>query len=718
MNGQDRHQLLRWCELLIEDNLDPVELLRFEQMILSDAEARSLYLDYITLHGLLAWDAAGAGVKLDEFSAADHDRAPLREPVAPAPIPASQPAARLTTKRFVQRLVAVAALLLVAVVAVLLSPPFGGQQGEGTPIASGTSNDDGGGESTIANTSEGGETINPLHLPGDGTSDDDSGEAVAATGHGTDADPGETVVASNTQYTSKQAIEAINSHMAAIWQDYEVEQSAVADDAEWLRRCYLDLVGHIPPAEAVTEFVAYNAPDKRARVVEELLASSGHTRHVATVWTNLLVGRRPRPQADRDALAKFLREQFHTNAPWSDTVSAMLTAEGRGDENPASNFLLAHLNNEAVPATAVACRLFLGQQLLCAQCHKHPEHGWEQDRFWQLNACFQQTDVVADQEYDAQTGTMRTVAWRLQEEPVSGPTYFEDRRGVVHAAYPGLDDASIDDGEETDRRDELMRLLLADDEHQMAAAFVNRTWSQMFGYALVTPVDDLGPHSTSIHADLLRELAAAFVASDYDVRELYRWICLSRPYQLSSRFSETNQIDDPAAGEPPLFSRMYLRSLSPEQLFDSLVVATSAGQVGAADWNDVEANRKAWAQAFYQSADTDDNTELSTYEGSYSQALVLMNGDLVQSALRTEPGGLLFEVLNESNTEAQRLERLWLATLSRRPTEAELSGGRRLVQQTVQLQTSQGAPLQVAQATSMSDMLWALLNSSEFSVIH
>jgi hypothetical protein len=714
MTGQERHQLLRWCELLIEDSLDRAETARFEQLVLADAEARGMYIEYVTLHGLLAWDAAGVGATTGEFAPVrtESGRADSVPAVTPARSIEARPAA---SKRLAGRLVATAALLVVAVTAVLLAPHFGADNagpGRDREVVSGPEGDD----PAPPDENPGTETISPLQLPGGTTSGD--GDSAIATTQDASPDPAETITASNVSPSAKQVVEVINTHMAEIWEDYEVESSVVADDAEWLRRCYLDLVGHIPPADVVSEFVADRSQGKRDRMIDGLLASSGHTRHVATVWTNLLVGRRPRPQADRDALAKFLREQFHSNAPWSETVAAMLTAEGRGDENPASNFLLAHLNNEAVPATAVACRLFLGQQMLCAQCHKHPEHGWEQERFWQLNACFQQTDVVADQEYDPQTGTMRTVGWRLEEEPVAGPTYYEDRQGVVHAAYPGLDDAAIDDGEATDRRDELMQLLLADDRHQMAAAFVNRTWSQMFGYALVTPVDDLGPHSTSIHADLLRELSAAFVASNYNVRELYRWICLSQPYQLSSRFSATNEIDDPAAGEPPLFSRMYLRSLSPEQLFDSLVVATSAGQAGASDWDDVEAARKSWAQAFYQSADTDDNTELSSYEGSYSQALVLMNGDLVQSALEAQPGGLLFEVLSESNTEAERLERLWLATLSRPPTEAELSGGRRLVQQTVQLQTSQGAPLQVAQATSMGDMLWALLNSSEFSVIH
>jgi hypothetical protein len=161
---------------------------------------------------------------------------------------------------------------------------------------------------------------------------------------------------------------------------------------------------------------------------------------------------------------------------------------------------------------------------------------------------------------------------------------------------------------------------------------------------------------------------------------------------------------------------MYLRSFSPEQLFDSLVVATAAGESGAADWSEVEARRRAWAQAFYQSAETDDNSEFSTFEDSYSQTLVLMNGDMVRSAIEFRPGSLLFDVMTSESSDADRLERLWLSTLSRRPTEEELDRSRQVVQRSVNQQASQGTPLQLAQANSMGDVLWALLNSSEFSV--
>ncbi len=709
MNGRDQHQLLNWCELLLEDRLDEQSSRQFEQLVIADPQARQLYLDYITLHGMLAWDAAGAGLPFDDAS----EPAASASPAEAIPATVASRNDEAVNNRLVVTAIAAAVVVLAATVAFQFAPPMGGGDPahNNLPVAG----DPGDGSDSTLIADDDNRSIPSIALPEDSRTGHENTPAAAVVENVASPDPNVVVVTAADPPVTKQVVESIDNHMAVIWEDYEVEQSAVADDAEWLRRSYLDLVGHIPPADVVTAFVDDHSIDKRSRMIDELLVSAGHTRHLSTVWTNLLIGRRPRPQADRDGLAKFLREQFHANRPWRDTVSEMLTAEGRGDENLASNFLLAHLNNEAVPATAVACRLFLGQQMLCAQCHKHPEQGWDQQRFWQLNACFQQTDVVPSQAYDSQTGTMVTVGWELQDEPVSGPTYYDDMRGVRQAAYPGLDETLIDDGEETNRREELMRLMLTDDQHQLAAAFVNRTWADFFGYALVNPVDDLGPHTSSIHSDLLNELAAAFVDSDYDVRELQRWICLSRPYQLSSRFSESNDIDDPAAGEPPLFSRMYLRSFTPEQLFDSLVVATSAGESGSSDWNEVEAQRRAWSQAFYQSAETDDNSELSTFEDSYSQALVLMNGDMVLSAVAYEPGSLLFEVMTEESTDA-RLERLWLSTLSRRPTDTELDRSRRLVQQSVRQQTVQGEPIQLAQANTMGDVLWALLNSSEFSV--
>ena len=181
------------------------------------------------------------------------------------------------------------------------------------------------------------------------------------------------------------------------WKTASIEPSPLAGDAEWLRRVYLDTVGHIPSEEAVNAFLDDDGPQKRAGVVEKLLKDSGYARYWATVWTNLLVGRQPRVAGiSREGLEKFLRDSFAANVGWNEVVFELVSAEGSADQNPAANFLLAHLNNEAVPATALTARLFLGLQVQCAQCHDHPFHADKQNRFWELNSFFQQTEMVSN----------------------------------------------------------------------------------------------------------------------------------------------------------------------------------------------------------------------------------------------------------------------------------------------------------------------------------
>ncbi len=256
-------------------------------------------------------------------------------------------------------------------------------------------------------------------------------------------------------------------------------------------------------------------------------------------------------------------------------MTELVAAEGSEKDNGAANYLLAHLNNQAVPATAITARLFLCQQVQCAQCHIHPiVKNWDQEQFWQLNAFFQGTRLV---EKTKQLDDGRRVSSReLVNQPVSGPIYFETLGGVMRVAYPAFDGQAVSPETSTNRRRELARLMASGEQPQLAAAFVNRLWAQLFGYGFTNPIDDMGPHNPPTHPEVLELLTREFVKSDYDVRQLLRWMCSSKLYQLSSRAIPENMADEPQNGSPPLFSRMYVKPLSAEQLFDSLLVATQA----------------------------------------------------------------------------------------------------------------------------------------------
>ena len=183
---------------------------------------------------------------------------------------------------------------------------------------------------------------------------------------------------------------------------------------------------------------------------------------------------------------------------------------------------------------------------------------------------------------------------------------------------------------------------------------VNRTWAHFMGCGFTTPVDDMGPHKPPSHPELLERLSQEFVKSGYDVRRLIRWICDSEAYNLTSRAGKKNAVDDPTRGHVPLFSRMYPKPLEAEQLYDSLLMATNAGNAGETNWAEAQKQRDAWLQQFIIAFGTDEVDEANTFNGTIPQALLMMNGPLVEKAVSAEKGSFLCSVLeSDSDGDAE-----------------------------------------------------------------
>jgi len=507
----------------------------------------------------------------------------------------------------------------------------------------------------------------------------------------------------------------INELIKTGWTDNEVAPSQVADDAEWLRRAYLDLVGHIPTVAATEAFIEDKAPDKRAAIVDQLIEDPHFVRNLTTVWTNTLLGRVTPERTSRAGMEKFLRESFARNRPWNEIVFDMLTAEGNFEENGAVNFLLGQLqgnpNREdyTVEATARATRVLLGMQVQCTQCHDHPFNTWKQAQFWEFDSFFKQIVRNDVDKYDAQSGRMIDDYSELVSRDFEGPVYYETRAAEMKISYPAYFGHEIDRAASTNRRQEFAKLVCRDDsEHQLARAMVNRMWGHFFGFGFTKPVDDMGPHNAASHPELLEKLTAAFVESGYDVRRLCGWICKTDAYQLTSRFGDRNAVDDPANGEVPLFSRMYVKTLTAEQLYDSLLIATGAHQAGQASYEAAQAQRARWLDEFLTIFGGADDQEPTVFAGSIPQALMLMNGELVNRAISGDSGSYLNSVLNDSRqrSDNQRIQQLYLAALGRLPTRKEVGKLGPLVR-------SHPNKLQAFQ-----DVYWALLNSNEFVVNH
>jgi hypothetical protein len=672
-------------DALCDGCLTADQLAQLEKLVLEDPQARQLYVEYMHLHGTLAWDASltdpATLVSIAERSG--------EQPLVPTTRPRSY-------ARWVAVVVSMAAAL--ALIVTSMNPPAK----PGVAVAPVVPT----GPEPIAEVAPPAVVVDNGPIPTlklDRPLEPQKPAPAAVVAVSPEPKP-----LAPTAINDAELVRQIDSLMEKVWVDAGVTPSPVAEDSEWLRRVYLDLAGHIPDSDAVNRFLADTRADKRKHVINELIALPDYSRNLATIWTNLLVGRASTRPINRDLLAKFLREQFRHNRPWTETVARLVSAEGDGNEVGEANFLLAHLNNEAVPATAVTARIFLCQQVQCTQCHKHPDpqHGGSMAQFWELNSFFQQADIVENRKYNPATGHNEVVSRSLVDREVGGPTYYEDLNGVMRVAYPKFAGQEVSPEGTTKRRQELARLMTSQDLREVAAALVNRTWAYFFGLGLVNPIDDMGPHSPCANPELLEALTKAVIATNFNVERLNRWIVSSRAYHLSSTQTAKNEADQPVDGELPLFSRMYIKPLSAEQLFDSLLVATAADRAGASYWEQVDDQRREWLSQFYQILENEENGDASTFGGTFSQTLMMMNGDLVRSAISDAPGTVLHKIVRTSGDEQDRIRHLCRAALGRDPKPKELAAFQPVLRHSN------------ATAEPYGDIFWAYLNSSEFAINH
>ena len=509
--------------------------------------------------------------------------------------------------------------------------------------------------------------------------------------------------------SAREIVDYTNTQMRQGWTDNEVKPSAVAGDAEWVRRVHLDLVGAIPPLETVEAFLKDRDPAKRTKLIDDLLDNPGYVRNWTTIWSNLLIGRQTPRRVSRTGMRKFLREAFAKNRPWDKIVFDLVSAEGHFERNGAVNYLLAQMTmrDEGVQATAKTTRLFMGIQVQCTQCHNHPFNDWKQNQFWEFNNFFRQARRVDHRRYDPKSGRMVDDYSELVFTDFNEKVFFEQRAGTLQMVEPRFFETRVDAKPSTDLRKELAKLMVAGDNSLISRAMVNRMWGHFFGYGFTKPLDDMGPHNPSTHPELLDRLSREFVKAGYDIKQLARWICNSEPYHLTSQVGAGNVVDNPGAGEAPLFSHMYLKGMEAEQLYDSLIVATGAHKAGGSGWEESEQQRRTWLRQFVIAFGTDENDEATTFNGTIPQALMMMNGELVEKATSAERGSFLNKILSGAGTDVSRVRRLFLSTLTREPSRRELAAAQQL------LMENRNSPI-----TAYQDLYWALLNSNEFISNH
>lgn len=518
------------------------------------------------------------------------------------------------------------------------------------------------------------------------------GKKGKATSTAAKAAPADDVPA-GTSLDPKQLSRTIDRYIDQRLQNEKVTASPRADDAAFLRRAYLDITGRIPTVEKATAFLDNRDPAKRAKLIDELLAGKEYGTHQADIWQALLL---PRNSDNRrlqfDPMVKWLEDNFNADKPWDKMVHEILTASGQQDKEPAVTYFLA--NSTVDKMTDSVSKVFLGVQLQCAQCHNHPFTEWKQTEYWGMAAFFLKTQIQPPRPNAPNAAPPSVID---TPNPRRGRNALPDSAKIVPAKFLAGEQPQVD-------AKAPLRPVLADwvtkaDNPYFSKAMVNRVWSEFFGRGLVNPVDDMHDGNPASHPELLDELARQFAANGFDVKFLISAICNSQAYQRSSKPTGNN-----ADASPAVLARMSIKVLSPEQLFDSLVQALGApGRANNVPQNKQPVrgqarNPRAAFVAFFGLEDGADPTE---YQAGIPQALRLMNSPQLNN------NAVLNQYLKGDKKPNEVVEHLYLMTLSRRPTAREFE---RL---TTYVRNHKGEPRQ-----AYSDILWALLNSSEFTMNH
>lgn len=471
--------------------------------------------------------------------------------------------------------------------------------------------------------------------------------------------------------------------------------TGLCSDEEFIRRIYLDLVGVIPTSEKVTAFLESKDPQKRSKVIDELLADPRFGKSLAETWVLQLV---PRELANnllsRKGLEGWLADHFNKNTNLDKVVYELITASGEIDKNPAASYFVANPTVDKI--TDNSTRMFLGVQLQCAQCHNHPFTDWKQTEYWAMAAFYMKTRVNGNPKAAAKGGAVPSVS-EVAKGPVAGKKGggLPESAKIVPAKFLQGEEAKFSGNE---MRPTLAKWMTSADNKFFARAMVNRFWYQLYGRGLVNPVDDMHDDNAASHPELLATLTEQFKLHNFDTKFLVRAICNSEVYQRSSVSNA-----DLASVDPELYGRREMRTMTPEQMYDSLV--TILGQAQKGDAPKDKAAKKGGPVtprdnflAFFR---VEDYNPLE-YQNGIPQALRMMNSPFTNRAELTAA-----ELTKGAKTPAEAIDRLFIAALSRRATTKE----------TERLTTYINRPGSTARVAH-GDILWSLINSSEFVLNH
>lgn len=485
----------------------------------------------------------------------------------------------------------------------------------------------------------------------------------------------------------------------------DVKPAPKTSDEQFIRRVYLDITGKLPAPADVKDFLDDKAPDKRAKLIDKLLESDEFCEHWSNYWRDVITSRTTdfRTRLSAGTFKRWMQEQLKENKSWSAITREILTATGgiktaEPDKNGQAFFLMSRTGADSQTEIASeTSRIFLGIQIQCAQCHDHPSDVWKREQFHEFTAYFarlKERPVFEEKKIVGQT----IVSLPFGEHKM--PSADNPKAGGK-TMKPKFLDGRAPDSLVTDigRRRALADAIVSKDNPWFAAAFVNRIWGSLMGQAFYSPIDDLGPEKEAMMPEVIGRVAGSFKGSDYDIKKLYREILNSETYQRQIRPGEST--DDHL-----LFASAKPNRMQGDQLWNSLVGVLGPIQAGGrgfgAMFGGPFARFGSIEGQFKQEFSFDPSTKAEEIEGSVSQALMLMNNAAINARMKAAGPNVLGRILSTYTADDEALPALYLKTLARRPTERELSRCKQHIREAG------------SRAEAYEDILWALINSTEF----
>jgi len=543
-------------------------------------------------------------------------------------------------------------------------------------------------------------------------------------------------------------------------------------DEDFLRRVSLDLAGTVPTAKEVTLFALDPDPDKRTKVIDRLLESETYAETWASYWRDVIFSRATNQRARivQDLFEDWLKGHFEKNTHWNQVATEMITATGSTEKDGQIGLVFAHEGDPNEIAAEVS-RIFLGIQIQCANCHNHPYDKWTREQFHTLAAYFPRIQVRRDASAGARSFDVVSADFLerqgdrrqldpgqvfqfmdknrdgfLEKDEARGPLAqryelilgFADKnkdgkltqqelkdaprpdanqpgRGAAEHYMPDLNDPQskgtlmepvffVDNSrlregaDDQERRLALASHITSKTNPWFAKAFVNRIWAEMLGQGFYMPLDDMGPLREAQYGEVLNVLSRGFIAQDYDVKWLFRTIATTEAYQRKLRGSEGS------AGEVPVFAAASPTRLRSDQIYNELTSVLGLSSLGVQGRAEGPMNRipVRGKQAFSQLFGFDPSTPQEDILGTVPQALFMMNSPLIQRVMQGTGNTRLGRILKDYTDDSDAIVELYLVVLSREPSQREIDLNLALIKE-------------VGNRTeAFEDILWSLLNSSEF----